>query len=461
MAHHVAFNIFMAVPFLYELRELLDWTCTATTLDWYDWLKLQDIRSSLFVATCRQQKGKRQTGDKVPPVMKFLQGFLLLTALFAVLWLPLLSFSSGAPTYQIPTLIHTHLNVSFHSSAHSGGADSVSNFQVYQSGGRHTTQNWAQGLNTSSPDADGADLLPQSLAALYTPDQVKLMCLAQGPDTSLNADGADLLRQSLAALYTPDLVKLMCLAQRLNTSSPDADGADLLPQSLAALYTPDQVKLMCLAQRLNTSSPDADGADLLPQSLAALYTPDQVKLMFLAQGPDTSPDADGADLVPQSLPALYTPDKDKRMYTGSVLPALYTPDQDKRMCTGSVLPALYTPDQDKRMYTGSVLPALYTPDKVKLMCLAQDSQQLWTMSPPGRAALAEALDSDGASIVHSCPGGQGVDFNRSRAPAPSRESRSPERSLARGSRARRARLRRAAARSRDSRVDPSARSNIA
>lgn len=42
-----------AVPFLYELRALLDWTCSATSLNWYQWLKLEDIRASLFVEECR------------------------------------------------------------------------------------------------------------------------------------------------------------------------------------------------------------------------------------------------------------------------------------------------------------------------------------------------------------------------------------------------------------------------
>lgn len=42
-----------AIPFLYELRALLDWTCSATPLNWYQWLKLEDIRASLFVEECR------------------------------------------------------------------------------------------------------------------------------------------------------------------------------------------------------------------------------------------------------------------------------------------------------------------------------------------------------------------------------------------------------------------------
>lgn len=42
-----------AVPFLLELRALLDWTCSPTTLTWYNWLKLEDVRSSLYVQQCK------------------------------------------------------------------------------------------------------------------------------------------------------------------------------------------------------------------------------------------------------------------------------------------------------------------------------------------------------------------------------------------------------------------------
>ena len=43
----LAFN---AVPFIYELRALLDWSCTPTTLTLFDWLKLE---VSLLSYTCQ------------------------------------------------------------------------------------------------------------------------------------------------------------------------------------------------------------------------------------------------------------------------------------------------------------------------------------------------------------------------------------------------------------------------
>jgi hypothetical protein len=62
------------VPFLYELRALLDWTAAATSLNWYQWLKLEDIRASLFLEECRRQgREAKGIGNRVPRWQKFLQ----------------------------------------------------------------------------------------------------------------------------------------------------------------------------------------------------------------------------------------------------------------------------------------------------------------------------------------------------------------------------------------------------
>jgi hypothetical protein len=67
-------QIFSAIPFLYELRELLDWSCTATCLTLFDWLKLEDIHTSLFFVTCSRRSRRRHAlGERQPRWLKFFQ----------------------------------------------------------------------------------------------------------------------------------------------------------------------------------------------------------------------------------------------------------------------------------------------------------------------------------------------------------------------------------------------------
>lgn len=48
----VLFKGFLLVPFLLELRSLMDWMFTDTSLSLSDWLQMEDIYASIFVLKC-------------------------------------------------------------------------------------------------------------------------------------------------------------------------------------------------------------------------------------------------------------------------------------------------------------------------------------------------------------------------------------------------------------------------
>lgn len=71
---YLGLQIFCGLPFIYELRAVLDWSCTPTTLKLFDWLKLEDISTSLYFVTCdRYGREGRQLGQRQPRYMKFCQ----------------------------------------------------------------------------------------------------------------------------------------------------------------------------------------------------------------------------------------------------------------------------------------------------------------------------------------------------------------------------------------------------
>ncbi|CAI9102322.1 OLC1v1000569C1 [Oldenlandia corymbosa var. corymbosa] len=96
----MCFRVYRALPFLYELRCVLDWSCTTTSLTMYDWLKLEDIHSSLFLVKCDVDlhKAKHRQGEKQSKTTKFCNGICLFLVLLCVIWAPMLMYSSGNPT---------------------------------------------------------------------------------------------------------------------------------------------------------------------------------------------------------------------------------------------------------------------------------------------------------------------------------------------------------------------------
>lgn len=48
--NYFGFRLYRALPFLYELRCVLDWSCTSTSLTMYDWLKVYILLLTMLTA---------------------------------------------------------------------------------------------------------------------------------------------------------------------------------------------------------------------------------------------------------------------------------------------------------------------------------------------------------------------------------------------------------------------------
>ncbi|KAH9612664.1 hypothetical protein KSS87_021631 [Heliosperma pusillum] len=91
--NYLAFRVYRALPFLHELRCVLDWSCTTTSLTMYDWLKLEDIHASLFLAKCDADlnRANHKQGQKQTKTTKFCNGICLFLVLIGVMWAPMLN----------------------------------------------------------------------------------------------------------------------------------------------------------------------------------------------------------------------------------------------------------------------------------------------------------------------------------------------------------------------------------
>lgn len=92
------FKGYMAIPFLYELRSLMDWIWTDTSMNIGNWLKMEDIFAHVFVLKCqRRAEDEYPTprGAKRSPLIKYGVGGSILLIIILIIWFPLLLFALG------------------------------------------------------------------------------------------------------------------------------------------------------------------------------------------------------------------------------------------------------------------------------------------------------------------------------------------------------------------------------
>lgn len=88
----------MMTPFLFELRTLMDWIWTESTMPLFEWLKMEDIFANIFELKCSRQMEKdfpAPRGQSKTSFVKYLMGGGFLIAIIGLIWGPLALFALG------------------------------------------------------------------------------------------------------------------------------------------------------------------------------------------------------------------------------------------------------------------------------------------------------------------------------------------------------------------------------
>ena len=112
LLYYAVYKIYIQIPFLFELKNFIDWTYTNTALDLWKWLKLEEVISLLFINKCLAKGNmQRRVGTITPNHTKFLMGGTTYFALIILIFGPLILFSSLNPTNIVNSVNSINLKI--------------------------------------------------------------------------------------------------------------------------------------------------------------------------------------------------------------------------------------------------------------------------------------------------------------------------------------------------------------
>lgn len=98
LANWTSFKVYRAIPLVYDLRLYMDWIWTETTLEFRNWSLMEDMYANLFIRKCELTFEAEYPSPRAKPLRrlpKYIYGGTFILLILAIIWGPLLFFSSG------------------------------------------------------------------------------------------------------------------------------------------------------------------------------------------------------------------------------------------------------------------------------------------------------------------------------------------------------------------------------
>ena len=178
----IAFKVYRAIPFLTELKAILDWTVVRTSLDLFQWIKLDDAYANLYI--CKAEMSVRKETKPGSPRNfweKCSNGCLLVVLLIVIIIGPILIFSTLNPileTNNVNSGIIT-IDLMITPKKASNNTELFHNvFELYR----------AENLEISTIDSNGFNILSKSFYGIDQDAQGRIQKITLLPYSERNWD---------------------------------------------------------------------------------------------------------------------------------------------------------------------------------------------------------------------------------------------------------------------------------
>ena len=131
---YMTYNIYINIPFLFELKNFIDWTFTSTALSLWQWLKLEEVISLLYLNKCyTKSKMARRVGSIIPNYSKIFFGGLTNLSIIVLIFGPLILFSSLNPINEVNQVNGVNLKIVLCMNVEQSAKINLTLFQTFNS----------------------------------------------------------------------------------------------------------------------------------------------------------------------------------------------------------------------------------------------------------------------------------------------------------------------------------------
>ncbi|XP_051158273.1 piezo-type mechanosensitive ion channel component-like isoform X4 [Leptopilina boulardi] len=132
--NYVLFKGFMIIPLLFELRAVMDWIWTDTSMTVMDWFKMEDIYANIYQIKCMrgvEEDFPQPRGQKKAQMSKYMVGGAGLFVIIGLVWFPLLFFALGRTVgvANLPYEVKMKIGIGAHEPIYTMSAQDTSIFQ--------------------------------------------------------------------------------------------------------------------------------------------------------------------------------------------------------------------------------------------------------------------------------------------------------------------------------------------